>query len=330
LSIGGGGTLESSDLKIFQAVAKEGSITKAAQALNYVQSNVTTRIQALESELGVRLFYRSNRGMSLTPAGENLLTYADQIIALLEEAFNKIKYSDSAAGCLKLGSIETAVSPYLLPILKTYQADFPNVQVILTTGSTHDLLQKVRMRELHGAFVYGEVQEQQLNYHALFEDELVLISEWGSQGLERMERHERLERLERHERLERLERIDRLDRSDSLESLLSLPMLFFEVGCTHQARVEQLLRDFHINHLEMKPFGTMEVIVNSVSAGLGISLLPYSAVKAAEQAKRVSCHSLPEAYRKLEIGFVYRSESSYFTALTKLVEQLFNNTPNDQ
>lgn len=290
MSIGGGGTLESSDLKIFQAVAKEGSITKAAQALNYVQSNVTTRIQALETELGIPLFYRSNRGMSLTPAGESLLTYADQIIALLEEAFNKIKYADSAAGCLKLGSIETAVSPYLLPILKTYQADFPNVQVMLTTGSTHDLLQKVRIGELHGAFIYGEVQEQQLNYHPLFEDELVLISE--------------------------------LDKSDSLESLLSLPMLFFEVGCTHQARVEQLLQDFQINHFEMKPFGTMEVIVNSVSAGLGISLLPYSAVKAAEQAKRVSCYSLPEAYRKLEIGFVYRSESNYFTALTKLIEQL--------
>lgn len=297
-------------------MAKAGSITKAAQMLNYVQSNVTTRIQALETELGVPLFYRSNRGMSLTPAGEGLLTYADQIIALLEEAFNKIKYSDSAAGSLKLGSIETAVSPYLLPILKTYQADFPNVQVILTTGSTHDLLQKVRSGELHGAFIYGEVQEQQLNYHPLFEDELVLISEWGSEGLEKMEGLERLEKSDR------LERIDRLDRSDSLDSLLSLPMLFFEVGCTHQERVEQLLRDFHINHLEMKPFGTMEVIVNSVSAGLGISLLPYSAVKAAEQAKRISCHSLPEAYRKLEIGFVYRSESNYFTSLTKLVEQL--------
>lgn len=271
-------------------MAKAGSITKAAQMLNYVQSNVTTRIQALETELGVPLFYRSNRGMSLTPAGEDLLTYADQIIMLLEEAFNKIKYADSASGSLKLGSIETAVSPYLLPILKTYQADFPNVQVILTTGSTHELLQKVRLGELHGAFIYGEVQEQQLNYHPLFEDELVLISE--------------------------------LDRSDSLDSLLSLPMLFFEVGCTHQERVEQLLRGFHINHFEMKPFGTMEVIVNSVSAGLGISLLPYSAVKAAEQAKRISCHSLPEAYRKLEIGFVYRTESNYFTALNKLIEQL--------
>lgn len=302
-------TLESSDLKIFQAVANAGSITKAAQTLNYVQSNVTTRIQALETELGVPLFYRSNRGMSLTPAGESLLTYADQIIALLEEAFNKIKYADSAAGILKLGSIETAVSPYLLPILKTYQSDFPNVKVMLTTGTTHDLLQKVRLGELHGAFIYGEVQEQQLNYHPLFEDELVLISEWWSEEPERMER------------------FDRLDRSDSLGSLLSLPMLFFEVGCTHQGRVEQLLHDFHIEQHEIKPFGTMEVIVNSVSAGLGVSLLPHSAVNTAEQEKKISCHSLPESYRRLEVGFVYRSEAAYFTALSKLIEQVDINEP---
>lgn len=312
--------MESGDLKIFQAVAKEGSITKAAQALNYVQSNVTTRIQALESELGVPLFWRSNRGMNLTPAGESLLTYADQIIALLEEAFNKIKYADSAAGCLKLGSIETAVSPYLLPILKTYQANFPNVQVMLTTGSTHDLLQKVRLGELHGAFIYGEVQEQQLNYRAVFEDELVLISEWGSERLGSKEGHARLKGSKKVESVKRFKRFETIE---SLESLLSLPMLFFEVGCTHQARVEQLLQDFDVNHHEIKPFGTLEVIVNSVSAGLGVSLLPYSAVKAAEQAKRISCHSLPEQYRKLEIGFVYRSESSHFTALAKFVDELY-------
>lgn len=65
--------MEISDLKIFQTVAKEGSITEAAQILNYVQSNVTTRIQDLENQLKVPLFRRSNRGMTLTPAGENLL-----------------------------------------------------------------------------------------------------------------------------------------------------------------------------------------------------------------------------------------------------------------
>lgn len=59
--------MESGDLRIFQAVAREGSITKAAQVLNYVQSNVTNRIQYLEAQLKIPLFRRSNRGMTLTP-----------------------------------------------------------------------------------------------------------------------------------------------------------------------------------------------------------------------------------------------------------------------
>lgn len=57
--------MDAGDLKIFQAVAREGSITKAATALNYVQSNVTTRIKQLEDQLQVPLFHRSNRGMPL-------------------------------------------------------------------------------------------------------------------------------------------------------------------------------------------------------------------------------------------------------------------------
>lgn len=86
--------MESSDLKIFQAVAREGSITKAAQVLNYVQSNVTSRIQQLEAQLNVPLFRRSNRGMTLTSAGENLLEYADTILTLLDEAVKSTQYSD--------------------------------------------------------------------------------------------------------------------------------------------------------------------------------------------------------------------------------------------
>ncbi len=54
--------MESGDLKIFQAVAREGSITKAAQMLNYVQSNVTARVHKLEEDLNIRLFHRTNRG----------------------------------------------------------------------------------------------------------------------------------------------------------------------------------------------------------------------------------------------------------------------------
>ncbi|MHB8074878.1 LysR family transcriptional regulator [Desulfosporosinus fructosivorans] len=77
--------MESNDLRIFKAVALAGSITKAAQILGYVQSNVTARIQKLETELETQLFYRQH-GMILTPAGEKLLTHTVQILHMLDDA----------------------------------------------------------------------------------------------------------------------------------------------------------------------------------------------------------------------------------------------------
>lgn len=283
------GEMESSDLKIFQAVAREGSITKAAQVLNYVQSNVTARIQSLESELGLPLFRRSNRGMILTDAGENLLKYTDQIVALLEEALRTTQYSDAPTGSLRIGSIETAATSYLLPILKTYQSDFPNVQFRLITAGTHDLLQKVSTGELDGAFVYGPIHEPHIEYMPAFEDELVLISERGN---------------------------------TNMDELLTMPMLFFDVGCTHRVRAEHFLQENGITNFEIREFGTMEVIMNGVSAGLGVSLLPRASIATADKEGKISSHVLPEEYRKLEIGFIYKSGQIYSAALIKLIQQI--------
>lgn len=283
--------LESNDLKIFQAVAREGSITKAAQALNYVQSNVTARIQFLEAELGLPIFRRTNRGMILTSAGENLLQYADQIIDLLAEAFRTTRGSDVPAGSLRIGCIETAAAHYLLPMIKKYQSHYPDVQFLLQTGETHHLLQKVLTDEVAGAFVYGPINESHLAYLPVFEDELVLISE-------------------------------RNRAEATIEELLALPMLFFDVGCTHRTKAELLLKEKGISSYEVREFGTMEVIINGVSAGLGVSLLPRSSILNAEKAGRITSYALPEQYRKLEVGFIYRAGQIYSAALLALVQQL--------
>ena len=94
--------MESNELKIFMAVAQEGSITKAAQRLGYVQSNVTARIQLLESEVNTKLFYRQH-GMLLTPMGEKLVTYAEQILHLLDEADKTLNDLNDPAGKLSIG-----------------------------------------------------------------------------------------------------------------------------------------------------------------------------------------------------------------------------------
>jgi DNA-binding transcriptional LysR family regulator len=281
--------MEISDLKIFQTVAHEGSITKAAQVLNYVQSNVTTRIQDLENQLKIPLFRRSNRGMTLTAAGENLLKYADKILSLMDEAIKSTQFSEHPVGPLRLGSIETTAATHLTPLLTEYHSRYPDVHLSLVTGETHSLLQKVLKYELDGAFVYGPIHEPEIEHVAAIEDELVLISEPGK---------------------------------NDMHDLLTKPMLFFDVGCTHRKKAEHFLRENGLTSIQIMEFGTLEVILNGVSAGLGVSLLPQSSIVNAEEAGIIASHRLPEGYRDLQVWFVYKRESIYSSALLKFVQSI--------
>lgn len=281
--------MDSSDLKIFQAVAREGTITKAAQALNYVQSNVTNRIQMLEAELKVPLFHRSNRGMTLTPAGENLLEYANAILMLMEEAVQSTQYSEHPAGPLRIGSIETTAVIHLTSMITGYHSRYPDVRLSLITGETHDLLHKVLDYKLDGAFVYGPVDQPDIEHITAYEEELVLIAEPGTSNLQEM---------------------------------LQKPMLFFDVGCTHRAKAERFLQESGICSYQIREFGTLEMILNGVSAGLGVSLLPKSSIYKAEEAGRIASHRLPEDYRKLQVYFVYRRNALLSSAMSRFLEMV--------
>src|SRR3974377_2518169 len=73
-------------LCFFTAVVRAGGVTRAAERLHRVQSNVTTRIRQLEQELGVSLFIREGKRLHLTPAGHLLITYADRLLSLADAA----------------------------------------------------------------------------------------------------------------------------------------------------------------------------------------------------------------------------------------------------
>lgn len=281
--------MESGDLRIFQAVAREGSITKAAQVLNYVQSNVTNRIQYLEAQLKIPLFRRSNRGMTLTPAGENLLVYTDKILLLMDEAVITTQYSEHPAGPLRLGSIETTAATHLTPLLTEYHLRYPEVNLSLITGETHNLLQKVLDYQLDGAFVYGPIDQPDIEHVVAFEEELVLISQPG--------------------------------KSDMRE-LLTKPMLFFDVGCTHRAKAESFLNESGMSSHKIMEYGTLDVILSGVTAGLGVSMLPQSSISKAEEAGVITSHRLPEGYRDLQVWFVYRRNAVFSSALSKLIQMI--------
>src|SRR5260221_1012068 len=97
--------MDFADLNLFATIDRHGNITKAAQRLNTVQSNVTTRLRLLEEELGVPLFQRHHQGVTLTRAGHDLLPFAHQAEALLQKARDTVSSNGHPHGILGIGSM---------------------------------------------------------------------------------------------------------------------------------------------------------------------------------------------------------------------------------
>src|SRR5216684_1037926 len=132
--------MDAADLKFFEQVAQSGGMSRAAEKLNTVQSNVTRRIRALESELNVSLFNRTGRGVSLTAAGERLLPFAVRVARLIDEAASTISDDGRPKGSLVIGSLETTAALRLTPILSQFVVDFPEVDLSLKTGTSRVLV----------------------------------------------------------------------------------------------------------------------------------------------------------------------------------------------
>jgi DNA-binding transcriptional LysR family regulator len=99
--------MDATDLKVFEAVARHGSMNRAAAELNTVQSNVTARVRALELELGVLLFQRHARGVKITPAGRRMLPFSARISKLLSDAKAAARDDGVPDGVLEVGTLET-------------------------------------------------------------------------------------------------------------------------------------------------------------------------------------------------------------------------------
>jgi DNA-binding transcriptional LysR family regulator len=129
-------------LEIFRAVAQEGSVTRAAERLGRVQSNVTTRVQQLEEQLSAPLFLREGKRMVLTPAGESLHGYADRLLALAEEARQSV-HPGQPSGRLRLGAMESTAAARLPQPLAQLHAQWPALVLELSTAPSRQLVEQV-------------------------------------------------------------------------------------------------------------------------------------------------------------------------------------------
>ncbi|TVY01943.1 LysR family transcriptional regulator [Cohnella terricola] len=281
--------MESQDMRIFRAVAREGTITKAAERLGYVQSNVTARIRQLEADLETALFYRHNRGMTLTSSGKMLLGYADKIVGLLEEATTALSSATEPSGPLAIGSTQTAAAVRLPKLLAAYHERFPNVRLSVTAGHTQAMIEKVLRHELDGAFIGFTNTHPELRSVPAFEEELTIVTPPAVADL---------------------------------SEALTKPILVFTKGCSYRVILEEWLAASGNSDALTMEFGTLEAIVGGVSAGLGITLMPVSVVNKQLIEGSLKSFFLPEPYRKMKTEFVMRKDSFVGKPLLAFLELL--------
>jgi len=280
--------MDLTDLATFRAVALTRSMTRAAETLGTVQSNVTQRIRRLEARLGEALFDRGRGGITLTPAGARLLPYAERIDLLVGEAAAAVRDDGSATGPLRLGSLETTAALRLPGLLAGFAKLYPGVDLSIETGTATELLAALRAGRVDLAFIPAPIEGDDLDSHVVVTEELVLVTPPATEGL-------------------------------ALLAGSRIKTLVLRVGCAYRARLERLVAGAG-GTVQVMEFGTLDGILGCVSAGLGVTLLPRGVAVAWQRDGRVALHDLAPGDALVPTHLVRRRDGFASTAVTRFRE----------
>jgi DNA-binding transcriptional LysR family regulator len=241
--------MEVRQLQIFQTLAEELSFTRTAEKVHTVQSNVTAQIKALEEELGIPLFDRLGRRVTLTDAGRNFLPFAAQALAAMDQGQRAVQTGAEPSGPLRIGAAESLLTYRLPEVLRAFRRRFPHVELIF--------------RPYVNATLALELEAGKLDM-AIFGDNLQPYSSIKSIRL-------------------RKERILLL--ADATHPLASQPavkpadlagenLLLTEAGCTYRGNLDRVLALGNIRPANITEFSSVEALKQCVTLGMGLGLLP--------------------------------------------------------
>jgi DNA-binding transcriptional LysR family regulator len=277
--------MDADDLRIVEAVARIGSMNRAAAELNMVQSNVTARVRLLEEELGVQLFVRHSRGVVPSEAGLRLLSYGEQILALFQQAITAVQEDGTPKGSLRIGMLETTAGLRLPTLVAQYAREYPKDELAIMTGTTASLIDQVAERELDGAFVVGPIRHPEPNEEPIFVEDLVIVSSLSVRHF------------------------------NDLAKVENLKAIVFRQGCSYRQRLSSILDGLDIRYVMME-FASLDAIITSIAAGVGITLLPKALVDRLWTDQPVTVHELPVDQARVETVFVRRHDRNRTSALS--------------
>jgi LysR family transcriptional regulator, hydrogen peroxide-inducible genes activator len=289
-------------LRYLIALAEHLNFTRAAQACFVGQSTLSAGLKELESTLGVQLIERDRQMVAVTPAGQQVITRALQLISEAEDMVEYTKgVSGQMQGVLKLGVIPT-VAPFLLPrVLPSVRQAFPGLKIALREDLTANLLARVQGRQLDFAIIALPYETEGLIAQPLFGDEFWLVGLAGDPALK--------------------------SKQVNLPTKVSDRLLLLEEGhCLREHALEACKRK-EVASPDGIEATSLLTLVQMVEAGMGLALLPEMAIKSnILQNTHLISRPLESPAPKRTIALVARKTNPHvaeFKGLAQLISTIY-------
>jgi DNA-binding transcriptional LysR family regulator len=164
-----------SEFQLLSVLAQEMNMRKASERLFVSQPALSQRLQTIEKEWGTKLFIRSQKGLALTPAGEHVIQFVNDVLNKQEKVRETIHaLQDGVSGTLKIAVASIVGQNWLPQVLKKFIDTYPQAKISLVTGWSSEILKCLYDDQVHIGIIRGTPDWKGLKIH-LFSDQLLLV-----------------------------------------------------------------------------------------------------------------------------------------------------------
>ena len=285
-------------LRYFLAVARTGSFSRAAQEMYVTQPTVSSGVGELERALGVRLFNRGSRHVSLTMEGRALVSYGMQIQDLVEEAEEKLKRRDVLPGeGFQFGAIDAAVT-YLLPdILKAYMRAYPQVALSVQVAPSRYLVEDLLLNRSEFAVISLPFSHPRVQTVSIYRDSMPLVVGTAHRFADCA--------------------------SVTLAEVAQEPLILFHADSVSRKIVDERFAEVGVSPGVVMEMRSPEAMRKLVEVGGGISFLPALTVRESLASGALREVGVEGVVFSREVGVAWREGRYFGPAIRHLLDAIF-------
>jgi len=272
------------------------NITRASNILGYSQSSVSAQIQQLEAELGVQLFDRIGRGIALTQYGKDLIPYARQVIASIDQLEHFMQTESEMGGTVHVGFVESMFESCFKETVLRYTRRFPRVKIDVTVDATATLQQMLLKNDIDLACLIDSPQSTLKWTSAFSRDARVMVVANCGHPLAARE-------------------------SVTLEELWEEKFILMEESAPYNVVFQQLLAE---KGMEIRPSLTMQscdMARQLVENSDYVSLLPFYSVKESVGSGKLVVLQVPELEISQKVQVIYCSQKFITPQISGFIEE---------